>query len=59
MRHYIIPVKTKNLQGTERKVGFELEFSGLEVAETCRLITAVYPGKIAVESDFEAQVKTA
>jgi hypothetical protein len=40
-------------------VGFELEFSGLDVTETCRLITAVYSGKTSVESDFEAQVDTA
>lgn len=59
MPHYIIPARTKNLQGAERKVGFELEFSGLDVAETCRLISAVYPGKTSVESDFEAQVITA
>ena len=55
MPHYIIPARTKNLQGAERKVGFELEFSGLDVAETCRLITAVYLGKTSVAFDFEAE----
>lgn len=59
MQRYLQPEMLQNLKGSERKVGFELEFSGLDVMETCRLITAVYPGKISVESDFEAQVKTA
>ena len=59
MQKYLQPELLQNLQGSERKVGFELEFSGLDVTETCRLITAVYPGKTSVESDFEAQVETA
>jgi hypothetical protein len=59
MKKYLQPELLKNLEGSERQVGFELEFSGLDVTETCRLITAVYSGKTSVESDFEAQVETA
>jgi hypothetical protein len=59
MNEYIQPKLLQNIQGAERKVGFELEFSGLDVTETCRLIEAVYPGTASVESEFEAQVKTA
>jgi len=58
MQRYIKPVLTKTTQGTERKVGFELEFSGLEVNETCRLIASVFSGKTSVESNFEAHVET-
>ena len=59
MQKYLQPELLENFQGSERKVGFELEFSGLDVPDTCRLINAVYPGTTSAESDFEAQVKTA
>ena len=59
MRKYIQPQMTQNIQGTERQVGFELEFSGLDVTKTCQLITAVYSGGTSFESDLEAHVETA
>lgn len=58
MRQYIEPVLTQNKQGTERKVGFELEFGGLDVTETCHIIASVYSGKISLESPLEAHVET-
>ncbi|MBT8361595.1 MAG: amidoligase family protein [Desulfobacterales bacterium] len=57
-RHYFVPRMTRNIEGNERNVGFELEFSGLDVNETCRLIAKVFAGTISVESEFEALVKT-
>jgi hypothetical protein len=45
------PQKTKNYQGNERKVGFEIEYTGLALQKAAEIIRNLFGGKINKESD--------
>ncbi len=49
--------KTKNREGTLRKVGFELEFTGLELDEAAQIIQDLFGGKIVKKHRYQYNVK--
>lgn len=52
----LIPPNKENAEGNERKVGFELEFAGLELGETAELIQQTFGGSIEEKNRYEFQV---
>ncbi|MDZ7714651.1 MAG: amidoligase family protein [Balneolaceae bacterium] len=50
------PVTLNNKNGDPRKVGFELEFSGLELDKTADLIKELYGGEIIEKHRYEYEV---
>jgi hypothetical protein len=55
---YLIPPYRDNESGSQRKVGFELEFAGISVEETAEILSAVFPGNVRRKSDLEFEVKS-
>jgi len=55
---YIIPPYERNHAGEARKVGFELEFSDLEVEEAADIIADTYDGHVEKNSEVELEVST-
>jgi len=51
------PPITTNPSGDERKIGFEFEFTGVEMEEVAVLLSNLYRGKIKQVSTYEYQVK--
>lgn len=52
-----IPPITENDEGNQRKVGFELEFAGLELSKTAEIIQQVFGGEIIEENRYEFKIK--
>lgn len=51
------PPHTKNQDGAERSVGFEFEFTGVEMKDAAQMITTLYGGTIHQLSGYEFKVK--
>ena len=51
------PPKTTNPAGDERSVGYEFEFTGVEMDEASEIVQSLYGGKIKQVSTFEFDVK--
>ncbi|HSI89687.1 MAG TPA: amidoligase family protein [Adhaeribacter sp.] len=51
------PAVVRNSRGEVRKVGFELEFAQVGIAETVQIIKELYGGEVQVENRFSQQVK--
>lgn len=51
-----IPPYTKNKDGKERTIGFELEFAGLEITHTAEIIRQAYGGEIIEENRYEYKI---
>lgn len=54
---YLKPPHIKNRAGEERTVGYEFEFTGIEIDEVALLVTNLYGGKIEKISTFEIEVQ--
>ena len=50
------PPVTKNQEGHERSVGFEFEFTGVEMADAANMIVDLYGGKVEQISGYEFKV---
>lgn len=46
------PPSTLNLQGTERKVGYEFEFTGISMELAAKIIQSIYGGEIQQKSTY-------
>jgi hypothetical protein len=53
---FLPPPVLRNALGEMRKAGFELEYSGVTIAESAILIRAVFGGKHVIDSTFEHRV---
>jgi len=51
------PPKTTNPNGEERRVGYEFEFTGVEMEEASEIVQSLYGGKIKQVSTFEFEVQ--
>jgi len=51
-----IPPLETNEEGEERSVGFEFEFTGVEMADAAEMITELYGGKVEQVSGYEYKV---
>lgn len=51
-----LPPKIKNEDDTKRKVGFEFEFSGIDLAEAAQLVADIFGGRRVEESRFLQKV---
>lgn len=54
-----IPPKVENQDGKERCVGFEFEFTGVEMQDAAQVIKKLYGGEIEQLSGYEFKVKDA
>jgi len=54
---YLKPPHIKNSAGEERTVGYEFEFTGIEITEVAQLIKNLYAGKIREISTYEIEVQ--
>lgn len=50
------PPKRTNLAGNERTVGYEFEFTGLEMAEAAELLQGLFGGAVKKESAYKYEV---
>jgi len=53
---YLNPPHLKNSTGEERTVGYEFEFTGIEIAEVASMVIELYGGKIKKISTYEIEV---
>ncbi len=51
------PPKIKNQEGLERSVGFEFEFTGVEMQDAAEMVVDLYGGEVAQLSGYEFRVK--
>ncbi|MBO6584690.1 MAG: amidoligase family protein [Gracilimonas sp.] len=51
------PPVTKNQKGEERSVGFEFEFTGVEMADAAKMVVDLYGGETEQVSGYEFKVK--
>ena len=54
---FLAPPALHNARGEVRRVGFELEYSGLDVAESAELVRRVFRGRDVAESTFVHRVE--
>src|SRR5688572_5678692 len=54
-----LPPRLYNDKGELRKVGFELEFSGLKLIEASQVLVSLFDGELEQLSPYKASVKTA
>lgn len=55
-QEFLTPPKTTNTTGEERAVGFEFEFTGVEMDDVAAMISSLYGGEIRQLSTFEFQI---
>jgi hypothetical protein len=55
-QEFLIPQETTNASGEERCVGFEFEFTGVEMEDVASMLSLLYGGKIEQLSTFEFKV---
>lgn len=53
-----IPPRILNDQGEKRRVGFELEYGGLDLLETAKILERMFDGEIERKSDYTMTVTT-
>ena len=53
---FALPPLVKNGAGETRKAGFELEYAGVSIEESARLVQKVFGGEITVLSTFQQRV---
>ncbi len=54
---YLKPPHLKNRAGEERTVGYEFEFTGIEIEQVAQLVKNLYGGKIEKISTYEIEVQ--
>jgi len=58
MQHYVVPAQTLNPTGQTRRVGFELEFSGIELLQVVALAADALQARSEVHNQAEATLST-
>jgi len=58
-RKYPLPPLRSTADGAPRRLGVELEFTGLELPEAAALVAATFDGELEPLSDYEQRVHTA
>jgi len=53
----LLPPEVLTEDGAKRRLGVELEFSGLDIEVASAIVQTTFGGSIAVVSDFEHKVK--
>lgn len=53
-----LPPRIYNAKGEKRRVGFELEFGGLSLEETARILLLLFGGQVERDDEFVYRVKT-
>ena len=56
-RSFLLPPRLYNSAGEIRKVGFEIEFGGLSLEETAKIILSLYDGTLERKHNFAFKVK--
>jgi hypothetical protein len=54
---FLLPPRTQNESGETRKVGFEIEFGGLSLEETAKIIVDLYGGSVDKKHNFAYEIK--
>ena len=54
---YLKPPHIKNSTGNERTVGYEFEFTGIEIEQVARLVKGLYGGDIKKISTYEFEIQ--
>tara|TARA_R100001143_G_scaffold63596_1_gene73251 strand:- start:34256 stop:35263 length:1008 start_codon:yes stop_codon:yes gene_type:complete len=54
---YLKPPQLQNSAGEERTVGYEFEFTGIEIEQVAQLVNNLYGGKIEKISTYEIEVQ--
>jgi hypothetical protein len=54
---FTLPPVTVNETGQERKVGFEIEFSGLKIAEITKIVHDLYGGEVVEVTPYKVKVE--
>ncbi len=55
-QEFLAPPITTNPSGRERSVGFEFEFTGVEMEDAASMVFRLYGGKVEQLSTFEFKV---
>ena len=55
---FLLPPRLFNENGDKRRVGFELEFGGVDLFETAQIIQSLFGGEIEKKGDYSYRVKT-
>ncbi len=51
-RNFQLPPLIENSDGKIRKVGFEIEFTGIELTTAAQAVAEIFGGKVIAESRF-------
>ncbi len=54
---YTLPPRLHNAQGDERKVGFEIEFSGLKIDRIAAILVELYGGEIEAVTPYKYKIR--
>ena len=57
MSTYRIPQLRNNVEGEERRVGFELEFAGLEMVQVAKILAECFDGRVLPATHAECEVE--
>src|SRR4051812_28442853 len=55
---FVLPPAVRNAAGEVRRAGFELEYAGVDLEQSARLICDVFGGREIVESTYQRRVET-
>src|SRR6476469_8808081 len=55
---FLFPPVVRNARGEIRKAGFELEFAGIDLSESARIVREVFGGDERTISTFERAIET-
>ena len=53
---YTLPSKSDNADGTQRKVGFELEFASVDIEKAAQIVQSLYGGTLKMEHRYEYHI---
>lgn len=56
MAYPLLPIKV-NSQGSPRKVGFELEFAGISIMKTARIVSSLFGGTIKQNNRYDVEIE--
>lgn len=56
MAYPLLPIKV-NSQGNPRKVGFELEFAGISIMNTARIVSSLFGGTIKQNNRYDVKIE--
>lgn len=54
--HFELPPETQNAEGVERRVGFELEFAGLELDRAAEAVMELFGGTVVADDVYRCRI---